>query len=148
MFKHVLIPTDGSTLALKGARAGVKLAKALGARVSGVYVVPPYVPPMYGEGAIYVPALAPQDYRKMMEKQAAKVLSAVEREAAAAGVSCKTLSITDPQPWQGVLRAARKQKCDAIVMASHGRGGLGGLLLGSETTRVLAHSKLPVLVIR
>jgi len=148
MFKHVLIPTDGSTLALKGARAGVRLAKALGARVSGVYVVPPYVPPMYGEGAIYVPALAPQDYRKMMEKQAAKVLSAVEREAAAAGVSCKTLSITDPQPWQGVLRAARKQKCDAIVMASHGRGGLGGLLLGSETTRVLAHSKLPVLVIR
>lgn len=148
MFKHVLIPTDGSTLALKGARAGVKLAKALGARVSSVYVVPPYVPPMYGEGAIYVPALAPQDYRKMMEKQAAKVLSAVEREAAAAGVSCKTLSITDPQPWQGVLRAARKQKCDAIVMASHGRGGLGGLLLGSETTRVLAHSKLPVLVIR
>jgi len=95
-----------------------------------------------------LPALAPQDYRKMMEKQAAKVLSAVEREAAAAGVSCKTLSITDPQPWQGVLRAARKQKCDAIVMASHGRGGLGGLLLGSETTRVLAHSKLPVLVIR
>ena len=148
MFKHVLIPTDGSTLAARGARAGVRLAKALGARVSGVYVVPPYVPPMYGEGAIYVPALAPQDYRKMMEKQAAKVLSAVEREAAAAGVSCKTLSITDPQPWQGVLRAARKQKCDAIVMASHGRGGLGGLLLGSETTRVLAHSKLPVLVIR
>jgi len=148
MFKHVLIPTDGSTLAARGARAGVKLAKALGARVSGVYVIPPYVPPMYGEGAIYVPALAPQDYRKMMEKQAAKVLSVVEREAAAAGVRCKTLSVTDAQPWQGVLRAARKQKCDAIVMASHGRGGLGGLLLGSETTRVLAHSKLPVLVIR
>ena len=61
---------------------------------------------------------------------------------------CKTLFLTDSQPFKGILRAARRQKCDAIAMASHGRGGLGGLILGSETTRVLAHSKIPVVVTR
>jgi nucleotide-binding universal stress UspA family protein len=96
MFKHILIPTDGSRLALKGIKAGVKLARALGARVTGLYVVAPYAPP----------------------------------------------------PWEGILRAARSGKCDAVAIASHGRGGLGGLILGSETQRVLAHSKIPVLVVR
>jgi len=70
------------------------------------------------------------------------------KEVACAGVRCKTLFLTDLQPWRGILRAARREKCDAIAMASHGRGGLRGLLLGSETTRVLAHSRLPVLVTR
>ena len=148
MYKHILIPTDGSALAMKGARAGVRLAKALGARVSGVYVIPPYMPPMYGEGAAYVPAFDPKEYRRATEKQAAKALAAVEAAARTEGVRCKTLFLTDPQPWKGVLRAARGQKCDAIAMATHGRGGLGGLILGSETTRVLAHSKIPVVVIR
>ena len=148
MFKHLLLPIDGSALAMKGARAGVRLAKALGARVSTVYVIPPYVPPMYGEGAMYVPPVEPQEYRRITEKQAGKALAAVEAEARAAGVRCKTLFLTDSQPFRGILRAARRQKCDAIAMASHGRGGLGGLILGSETTRVLAHSKIPVVVTR
>lgn len=148
MFKHILLPTDGSKLATKGVKAGVKLAKALGARVTGVYVIPPYVPAMYAEGAVYMPANAPQEYRKASERAAKNALAVVEIEAKTAGVTCGTQFVTDPQAWGGIVRLARTRKCDAIAMASHGRGGLGRLLLGSETQRVLAHSKIPVLVIR
>lgn len=147
MFKHILIPTDGSRLAAKGIKAGVRLAKALGAKVSGVYVIAPYVPPVYGEAAMYVPGLSPQDYKKYSERQAKKVLAAVQIEAQAARVPCTTTFITG-LPWQGILKVARQRKCDAIAMASHGRGGMSGLILGSETTRVLANSKLPVIVLR
>lgn len=148
MFRHILVPTDGSRLAAKGARAGVRLARALGARVTAVVVMQPFLPPIYGEAALYVAAGTPADYKQVAEKQAQKALAGVAREARAAGVRFRGVSITDAQPWQGILRAARKAKCDAIAMASHGRGGLGGVLLGSETNRVLAHSKIPVLVTR
>ena len=148
MFKHILIPTDGSKLALKGAKAGVKLASALGARVTALFVVQPYFPAMYGEAAIYVPALSPQEYKKASAQAAKKALAAVEAQARAAGVACSALSVSDPQPWGGILRVARSKRCDAIALASHGRGALGGLILGSEAQRVLAHSKIPVLVTR
>ena len=148
MFKHILIPTDGSRLALKGAKAGVKLAQALGARVTALFVVQPYFPAMYGEAAIYVPAVSSKEYKKASARAAKKALAAVEAEARAAGVACAALSIDDAQPWGGILRVARAKKCDAIALGSHGRGALGGLLLGSETQRVLAHSKIPVLVTR
>jgi nucleotide-binding universal stress UspA family protein len=149
MFKHILIPTDGSRLALKGIKAGVRLAKALGAKVTGVYVILPYVPPMYAEAAVmYVPGATPQDYEKAAKAHAAKSLAVIERAARSAGVRCATRQVTDLHPWQGILKAARARKCDAIAMASHGRSGLGGLILGSETARVLAHSKTPVLVVR
>jgi nucleotide-binding universal stress UspA family protein len=147
MYKHILIPTDGSKLAGKGIKAGVKLARALGARVTGVYVIPPYVPPMYGEGSIY-PGVSTQVYRKYTEKQAKKALAAIEIEADTAGVPCATKFLTAPKPSEGIMKAARARKCDLIAMASHGRGGLGGLLLGSETNGVLAHSKIPVVVLR
>jgi len=148
MYRHLLLPTDGSALAMRGARAGVRLAKSLGARVTAVYVIPPYLPPMYGEAAMYVPAMDPREYRAATEKQAEKALGAVAAAAREAGVRCRTVFLTEPQPWKGILRAARREKCDAVAMATHGRGGLGGLILGSETTRVLAHSKIPVIVIR
>ena len=149
MFRHILIPTDGSKLALKGAKAAVKLAKALKARVTGVYVVTPYLPPLYGEAAMgYAPGLAPKDYERAAAQEAQKALQAVEREARAAKVRCASESITEAQPWRGILKVARAKKCDAIAMASHGRGGVAGLLLGSETSRVLANSKIPVLVTR
>lgn len=116
--------------------------------MTGVYVIKPYVPAMYGEAAIYIPAAAPQEYKRASQRAAKKALAAVEIEAQTAGVPCATQFVTDPQPWGGIVRVARSRKCDAIAMASHGRGGLGGLLLGSETQRVLAHSKIPVLVVR
>jgi nucleotide-binding universal stress UspA family protein len=149
MFKHIAIPTDGSKLADKGVKAGVQLAQSLGARVTGVYVIPPYRPPVYGEAAAYyVPGMSPEDYKKQCLKAAKKALTTVQIEAQAAGVRYDMRIVTAPRPHEGILRAARSAKCDAIAMASHGRGALGGLLLGSETTRVLAHSKLPVLVTR
>jgi len=149
MFKHILVATDGSKLAGKGIKAGVKLAAALGARVTGVYVILPYMPPVYGEAAMYyVPGLSPQEYEKSAERAARKALSAIEVLAKTAGVRCTTRSVTASRPYEGILRAARAAKCDAICMATHGRGGLGGLILGSETQRVLAHSKIPVIVTR
>ena len=148
MFKHILIPTDGSKLAAKGIKAGVKLAADLGARVTGIYVVTPYVPPVYGEAAIYYTGFSPKEYKDISTKAAKKALAAVEIEAQTAGVPCATHLVSESQPWEGILKAARGRKCDAIVIASHGRGGVSGLILGSETQHVLAHSKIPVLVIR
>jgi len=149
MFKHIALPTDGSKLADKGVKAGVELARSLGARVTGVYVIPPFQPSIYGEAAAYyVPGMSPEDYKKQCVKAAKKALATVEIEADAAGVRCDTRIVIAPRPHDGILRAARAAKCDAIAMASHGRGPISGLLLGSETTRVLAHSRLPVLVTR
>jgi len=148
MFKHILIPTDGSRLSLKGVKAGVRLAKALRARVTGVYVIPPFMPVAYGDAAVYVPSISPQEYRRHSEAAARKALAAVEAEAKKARVRCRTKFVTSARTFEGVLKVARSEKCDAISMASHGRGGLTGALLGSETMRVLSHSKLPVLVTR
>jgi nucleotide-binding universal stress UspA family protein len=149
MFKHILLPTDGSALAAKGVKSGVRLAKALGARVTGVYVIEPYLPPMMPEATVMATsALDPRDYEKATEAQAAKALARLEREARGADVRVATQFVTATQPWRGMLKVARAKHCDGIVIASHGRGGLGGLILGSQTARVLAHSKIPVLVIR
>lgn len=149
MFKHLLLPTDGSALAAKGVKTGVRLAKALGARVTGVYVIEPYLPTMVPEGAVMAaPAFDPRDYESAAAAQAEKALARLEREARGAGLRCAKQSVTAAQPWQGILKVARAKSCDAVVIASHGRGGLGGLILGSQTARVLAHSKIPVLVIR
>jgi nucleotide-binding universal stress UspA family protein len=148
MFKHILVPTDGSRLAAKGVKAGVKFAKALGAKVTAVYVIPRYIPPVFPEAAVYVPEMTVEQYNRVMKKEATRALGVVEAEARAAGVRCTTVMPTDHQAWQGILRVARAKKCDAIAMGSHGRGGFGGLILGSETARVLALSKLPVLVLR
>jgi nucleotide-binding universal stress UspA family protein len=113
-----------------------------------VYVIPPFMPIAYGDAAVYVPALSPQEYRKATEQGARKALAAVEAEAKKARVHCKSRFLTAAQVYDGILRTARSARCDAVAMASHGRGGLAGVLLGSETTRVLAHSKVPVLVLR
>lgn len=148
MYKHILVPTDGTRLSVKAIKAAAQLAKAVGARLTGVYVIPPYVPPMYGEAVVYVPEVSPKRYRELSEKQAKKALAVVEIQAQTAKVPCKTVTLTADQAWQGIVRTARSKRCDLIVMASHGRRGLSGLLLGSETTKVLTHSKTPVLVCR
>ena len=120
MFKHIAIPTDGSKLSAKGVKAGMRLAQSLGARVTGVYVVPPYRPHVYGEAAAYyVPGMTPDDYRKESLRAAKKALASVEIEAQTAGVRCATRIVTAVRPHAGILRAARAAKCDAIAMASH-----------------------------
>jgi nucleotide-binding universal stress UspA family protein len=135
MYKHILIPTDGSALSGKAVKAGVRLAKALGARVTGLHIVAPYyAPPAYLEGGVYVPGLSPEAYRAYTGKQARKALAPVEREAL--------------KPAFSILNPARAGGCDAIAMASRCRGGLKTLMLGSETRRVLEQSKIPVVVLR
>jgi len=148
MYKHILIPTDGSKLALRGVKAGMRLARSLGARATGLYVVPPYLPPMYGEASIYLRGYSEREYKRNGERAARHALEPAAREARRARVAFAARTIYSAPAWEGILRAARSGKCDAIVMASHGRGGLGGLFLGSETQRVLAQSKVPVLVVR
>ena len=118
------------------------------ARMSAVYVYPPYVPPTYGEAAVYVPEITPRRYKEMCEKDARKVLDRVVAAAKSAGVRCNSIAVMDDRVWQAILRTAKSGGCDAVVMSSHGRSELAGLLLGSETTKVLAHSKIPVLVCR
>jgi nucleotide-binding universal stress UspA family protein len=116
--------------------------------MTGVYVIPPWVPPMYAEGMIYVADLGPQRHKELMARAAKKALAVVTTEAQLAGVACATVLPLAGQPWEGILKTARAKRCDLIVMASHGRRGLAALLLGSETTKVLTHSKIPVLVCR
>jgi nucleotide-binding universal stress UspA family protein len=148
MYKHILVPTDGSKLSQKAVAAAAKLARSVGARVTGMYVMPEYLPPIYGEASLYVTQYSPRDFKKAMEKEAEGALGFVEKQARSAGVSYSQLKATNAQPWAAIVNAARAKKCDLIVMASHGRRGLSGVLLGSETTKVLTHSKVPVLVVR
>ena len=148
LYAHILLPTDGSSLATRGAKAGVQLAKALGAKVTVLFVGMPYASAVYGEAAAYYAGPSPREHKRFSEEVAQKAFAPVALEARRAGVDCATLLAVNSRPWEGILKAARARKCDAIVMASHGRSGLGGLFLGSETQRVLAHSRIPVLVIR
>lgn len=149
MYKHILVPSDGSKLSLKAVKTAARLAQTLGARMTVVHVMPPYMPPVYGDPIGYAPiVIDPKEYKATAERNAKRVLADAARAAQALGVNCAQLMVTEEHPWQAILKTARSRKCDVIVMSSHGRRGLAGLLLGSETTKVLTHSKLPVLVCR
>src|SRR2546430_16109882 len=117
MFKHILVPTDGSKLAAKGIKIGVRLAKALGAKLTGVYVILPYVPPVYGEMGVVLPGTALEEYRKFSQRAADKALAAVKREAKGGGGSCALQDVYDATAWRGILASARNGKCDAIASA-------------------------------
>jgi nucleotide-binding universal stress UspA family protein len=150
MYKHILVPTDGSRLSLKAAKEAASLARSLKAKITAVYVVEPYMPPLLVEGSTVRGSLSDDQavYRAASTKLANVALRKVRDTAAAEKVPCETVSTVDSQPWEGILKTARAKKCDMIVMGSHGRGVLAGALLGSETNKVLAHSKTPVLVCR
>ena len=147
MFKHILVPTDGSTLSIKAIKQAVQLAKTVGAKITGFCATPDFSTTYYGEGhVLHVPS--PKEQAEIQEKQARKHLSAVEVEAEVEKVPCAVLHTVSDSPYEAIIDAAKKQKCDLIVMASHGRRGLSALVLGSETHKVLIHSKIPVLVCR
>lgn len=147
MFRHLLVPTDGSPLSNTAAKSAVALAKDLGARVTGFFATPEYQPRVVGE---YVPRdfVGPQAYAEQMQKLAEKHLRAIERHARAAGVPFAADQATDDYPFEAIIKAAKRNKCDLIYMASHGRRGLTAVVLGSETNKVLTHSTIPVLVHR
>ncbi len=147
MFKHILVPTDGSELSQETARRAVSFAKEAGARITAFYAKPEYPVTYYGEGALIDPT-TPEKFAEMAEQQAQQTLDFVIDLCRNAGVMVDTLAITSDVPYQAIIDGATQVGCDLIFMASHGRRGFTALLLGSETNKVLTHSKIPVLVYR
>lgn len=145
MFKHILLPTDGSELSRTALKAAVAFAKESGARVTGLHVIPEF------HTLTYQPEMV-QDTRAQYAIDSAahsrKLLAEVESHARELGVACATVSLTAEHPYEAIIQAATDNGCDLIAMASHGRRGVKGLLLGSETQKVLTHSQIPVLVYR
>ena len=147
MFKHILVPTDGSTLSLRAVKNAIRLAKVHGARITAFYAAPEYHPNIAGD---YLPAnFVPLGvYQKEVKKTADKYLAQVKKLADVGGVTCTGIFASNDSPHRAIIKAAKDRKCDLIFMASHGRSGIAGLLIGSETNKVLTHCKLPVLVYR
>jgi nucleotide-binding universal stress UspA family protein len=148
MYRNILIAVDGSTPSLAGARHGIALARALGARVTIVIVTTPWAVQFAREPAVVVPEMiVPEnDYELRVKTAAADILRSVADKAQYAGVDCSTLQCRHRDPYQAILDAAAKEHCDLIIVGSHGRRGIAGVLLGSEATKVISHSTLPVLV--
>jgi len=147
MYKHILFPTDGSALSLRAAHQAIALAKALGASITAFHVAPDYQSGVYAgyamEGFYF-----PEDFEKRAEEHAKRCVGEVEAASQAAGVPCSPVYIKSLRVGESILKACEQYGCDLIVMASHGHTGVMGALLGSETQKVLAHAKQPVLVLR
>ncbi|MFN7753025.1 MAG: universal stress protein [Pseudomonadota bacterium] len=147
MFRRLLCPLDGSPLSTRALRRAVALAADSGAELVGFHAAPDYHPVAY-EDLVARGVISPARFAAATDRKAARILAPVTRACAAAGVKCRVRHVVHDHPWQAIIAAARRERCDLIVMASHGRRGLAGLLLGSETSRVLTHSRIPVLVVR
>ncbi len=147
MFKHILVPVDGSQLSDSTADRAVSFAGESRAKITFFFVKPEYPLAFYGEGALIDPT-TPERFAEMADEQAKDILGKAKTKAQAQGVTVASLSLTSSAPWEGIIAAAEQTGVDLIFMASHGRRGISGLLLGSETQKVLTHSKIPVLVYR
>jgi len=148
MFKHIMVCTDGSKLSDRAVDAAIALAKELGARLTGFHATDAYPINAFSEYAVVAGSITPQMWAADQKKHAERILNKIEAKAKKAGVDCDTRFNTDLDPHTAIIAAAKKNRCDLIVMASHGRRGIQGLVLGSETNKVLTHSKIPVLVYR
>jgi len=145
MYKHILVPTDGSALAGKAVAHGIALAKATGARITGITVTEPFHvfavdPEMLTD--------TPARYAAHARAFAEKTLAGLTQAAQAAGVPSQTVIVEHEHPYQAIIDVAAAQGCDLIVMGSHGRRGVSAIVLGSQTVKLLTHSKTPVLVYR
>jgi len=147
MFKHILLPTDGSTISRKAVKRGIDLARKNRARVTALHVVPEFKL-MVDEGITMLSPALKKRFEDEGRARAQKMLDEIAKLARARGVRCTTLCVASDLPYQQIIATARRKKCDLILMASHGRRGLSSLLLGSETAKVLLHTKVPVLVVR
>ena len=141
MYKHILIATDGSDLSEQAIEHGIALAKSVGASVTAVTVTEPFYPSAFDQKMV-------EQYKDHVASLATKHLDVAKEAAEAAGVVYELLRIEHGQPYKAIIDTAESKKCDAIVMASHGRGGLSSIVLGSETVKVLTHSAIPVIVVR
>jgi nucleotide-binding universal stress UspA family protein len=147
MYRNILVPTDGSTLSHRSIRDAAKLAKKLGAKLTGFHVAPTYHIEVYTD---YVPPdmITPQQHAASAKKAGLRHLDVVKAAASANGVRSTGYYVMSDFPADAIVKAASKYKCDLIYMGSHGRSGLSKLLLGSQTSKVLAHTRIPVLVHR
>jgi len=144
MFKRILVPTDGSEITAKAVETALSLAKLHGGVVYTISVKEPFPYSAISE----MQPVPPQEFYDAQERIAAARVKAVVDAAATAGVTCNGYTVEALHAWEAILDHAKSQKCDLIVMASHGRRGMTALLLGSETSRVLTHSEIPVLVVK
>ena len=147
MYKRILVATDGSTLSKKAVRTAIELAANLGAELIALYVVPRY-PVAYFEGGMSISAQDVARTEKQWADKGQAVVDAVQQAAQAEGVKAKAVISRSDLVAESIIAAAKKHRCDLVVMASHGRKGIKRILLGSETQHVLTHSSVPVLVLR
>ena len=145
MFRHLLVPTDGSPLSAKAAQAAVNFAKEVGARLTALSVAEPFPYSALSESAFLPDQVR---FEKQMQDHARRYVDDVAELAAASGVPCDTRVALSFSPYEEIVRTAEELGCDAVFMASHGRKGLNRLFVGSETQKVLAHTTLPVMVFR
>ena len=145
MFKHLLLPTDGSQMSSNAVHEAIQFAKSINASVTGIYVMPEFQAFTFQTEML---TDTKEQFEKDSRAHADQFLSVIEKAAAVAAVACDTAVATSDHPYEAIIQAAEERGCDLIVMASHGRKGLQGVLLGSETQKVLTHSPLPVLVYR
>jgi nucleotide-binding universal stress UspA family protein len=147
MYKHILVPTDGSDLSNEAVTKAIQFAKETGAKLTVLHVMPEYIPPAFAE----FPAAGQASFAEFMkatEETAKTVLGNSQKAAEDVGVGCETVAVRHTQPYRAIIDLARDKACDLIFMSSHGRRGLSALVLGSETNKVLTHSSIPVLVFR
>ncbi|MDD3354741.1 universal stress protein [Zoogloea sp.] len=147
MFKNILVPTDGSELSASTVARAITFAQEASATLVFFYAQPDFPMPIYGEGALIDPT-TPEQFSKAAAAEAEQILARAKTSADAAGVSARGDTTVSEVPYEAIIDAAERNDCDLIFMASHGRRGLSGFLLGSETQKVLTHSKIPVLVYR
>ena len=149
MYSSILVPTDGSEFSEKAIREAARLAQLLGSKLVLFYAAPHYHLPLLAEG-VSAPGRPKEKERakREMEDEAQAMLAAAARSAKLADGKLEQQFVISNSPYEAIIKAAKKLKCDLIVMASHGRRGLSGVILGSETQKVLTHSKIPVLVVR
>ncbi len=145
MFSHILIPTDGTDLSRKAVIYGMQLAKTVRARVTAITVMEPY---HFASMDAVLVAETIEEHEAQAGRAGDRALEQVKMAAEAAGVPVETLREFHDQPYRAIIDCALANKCDLIVMASHGRRGVSALLVGSETAKVLTHSTIPVLVYR
>jgi nucleotide-binding universal stress UspA family protein len=144
MFKRILVPTDGSDITNKAVDTTIALAKSVGARVYTISVKEPFPYSAISE----MQPTPPQEFFDAQERIASQRVQAVRGACASAGVPCEAHTVEALHPWEAIIEHAQRMDCDLLVMASHGRRGVSALLLGSETQKVLTHTKIPVLVVR
>ena len=143
LYRHILIPTDGSALATEAVDKAMALAKDIGAKVTVLTVT---VPLRILSADPDLIALTAAEYKWQASEQSRRIRTAAEEKAKALGVPCETHEVKHGHPYEAIIATAGQMGCDLIAMASHGRRGVSAVILGSETLKVLTHSKIPVLV--